>query len=128
MLDYIKSHLDVLVPTILPVAFFFANLAIKLMLGQTNFHFFGSDMALCGSAVYTGTFLRQILNGRLTDSRLITINVLGLIGVLFVWFVCAWTGSKGRWWLSWLAAVGGIVLFSLCDKVSWDMLSTGASK
>ena len=128
MSDYIRANLEVLVPTLLPVGFLFANLVIKGMLGQTNFHFFGSDMALCGCAVYTGTFLRQLLLHHLTDSKQIALNILGLLGVMLIWFICARLGGKSKWWLSLIAAMAGMAIFSLSDAVSWNMLSIGGSK
>ena len=122
-MDYIQAHLPLLVPTILPVAFLLANTAIKWMLSEeAKFYFFGTDMALCGCAVFTGSFLRQLMLHRLSDVQT-ALDILGLLGAVGIWFLCAWMGSKQLWWVSWIAAIIGMVLFSLCGRVSWNMLN-----
>ena len=96
MVETLKQNFYWVVPVVLPLGFLFANVFVKYIFGQREFHFMGGDLALCGSALFTGTALRQILSQTLTESSEIVLAVSLILVFLFGWFGCLSIGRYRR--------------------------------
>jgi hypothetical protein len=125
--NYLLPRFDGFLPaflaTGLPAAFLIADALVKrFLLKQTDFYFFGGDMVFCGTVLFTLTLLREVSVNHITGSRAAVYFVLDLVFFL-LWLLVARMGKNRVKWLSVLAALMGLAIFSCCSAFTWSMIT-----
>lgn len=108
----------------LPAAFLVSDAVLKkLLFKQADFYFFGADMAFCGSVLFVSTFLRELSLNHITDGTRAAVYVIVGLAFFLLWLLVARLGNLRIRWVSILAALFGLVIFSCCSVVTWGIIT-----
>lgn len=125
LLPQFEGFLPAFLATGLPAAFLVANALIKrLLFKQLDFHFFGGDMVLCGTVLFTSTLLRELSMDRIGDGRRVAVYLILMLVFFMLWLLTLKMGSKRIRWISIVAALLAMVIFSCCSLFTWSIVAS----